>query len=373
VCEDIIVPLPITLDCHKYVLVFSDRFSKFTVAVPMRTTTASDVAEAFVSRWIALFGVPLILLTDNGPQFASRFLMQVSAVLGVHQRFTSAYQASINGQVERFNRTVVEMLSHYVSRGTDWDKKLGPAMVAYNATVHSSTGFAPIEFLRMEAPRILLSSIPETGVPDKGTWRKKFLESLAIVGNTAKEKLGLMQERYKRAYDAHVRARNAALGPGDWVLVKVYTDSPKLTLPLAGPFEILQVDHRNGTFIIRTSDGRLSVPRDRVKPAPMPRDLPPEYRIGHTPLAEPFDNQTEFVIERLISHGKNDEGKWIVRVRWAGYRSDEDTWQDPRLLPRNNLTKYERKRGIQILFSSTIAGFGDDAQESWRKVNSRCA
>jgi transposase InsO family protein len=232
----------------------------------MRTTTASDVAEAFVSRWIALFGLPLILLTDNGPQFASKFLMQVTAVLGVHQRFTSAYQPSTNGQVERFNRTVVEMLSHYVSRGTEWDKKLGPAK-AYNATVHSSTGFAQIEFLRMEAPRILLSSIPETGVPDKGTWRKKFLESLAIVGKTAKEKLGLMQERYKRAYDDHVRARNSTLGPGDWVLAKVYTDSPKLTLPLAGPFEIFQVDDRNGTFIIRTSEGRLSVPSDRVKPA----------------------------------------------------------------------------------------------------------
>jgi hypothetical protein len=104
ICADILGPLPTTMSGHKFILVFSDRFSKFTVAVPMKTTTADDVAEVFVSSWVSYFGVPLILLTDNGPQFASKFLQQVSAVLGVQQRFTSAYHPATNGQVERFNR-----------------------------------------------------------------------------------------------------------------------------------------------------------------------------------------------------------------------------------------------------------------------------
>jgi transposase InsO family protein len=78
----------------------------------------------------------------------SKFLQQVSAVLGVHQRFTSAYHPATNGQAERFNRTVLAMLSQYVTYSTEWYRHLGPAMVAYNSTVHSSTGFAPIEFVR---------------------------------------------------------------------------------------------------------------------------------------------------------------------------------------------------------------------------------
>jgi transposase InsO family protein len=161
VCADILGPLPTTLDGHRFLLVFSDRFSKFTVAKPMKTCTSNDFAETFVSDWVAIFGVPLILLTDNGPQFASKFLKQVSAVLGVHQIFTSAYHPSTNGQVERFNLTVVSMLSHYVGQGIHWYLLIGPCLAAYNSTVHSSTGYAPQEFIRAAAPRLLLDPAPE--------------------------------------------------------------------------------------------------------------------------------------------------------------------------------------------------------------------
>ena len=142
ICADILGPLPTTKSGSRFILVISDRFSKFTVAPPLKSISANDVAECLVADWIANFGVPLIILTDNGPQFASKFLQQVSAVLGVHQRFTSAYHPDTNGQAERFNRTVLAMFSHYVGASLDWDKVLGPVMAAYNSTVHSSTGFA---------------------------------------------------------------------------------------------------------------------------------------------------------------------------------------------------------------------------------------
>jgi hypothetical protein len=57
-----------------FVLIISDMFSKFTVAVPVKTTTADDVVGVFVSAWAAYFDVPLIFPTENGPQFASKFL-----------------------------------------------------------------------------------------------------------------------------------------------------------------------------------------------------------------------------------------------------------------------------------------------------------
>jgi transposase InsO family protein len=348
VCADILGPLPTTVSGHRFVLVISDRFSKFTVAVPMKTTTADDVAEVFVSSWISYFGVPLILLTDNGPQFASKFLQQVSAVLGVQQRFTSAYHPATNGQVERFNRTVLAMLSHYVSNDREWDKQIGPAMVAYNATVHDSTGFSPQEMLRAEAPRVLLSGNASIPPADKGTWRRKFLQNLAVIGKKAKEKLQSAQARYKKAYDAHVRARNATLVAGDWVLVRVFTESPKLTLPLAGPYEILRVDSRNGTYLLNTTDGEVRVASDRVKPAPYPRDLP----LGWSPVTRMADqaeeDTTEYVVDRIVSHGRNAESKVVARVRWAGYDSADDTWEDPRLLPSAIVRQYERRKGVVL-------------------------
>jgi hypothetical protein len=81
VCADILGPLPTTPSGNNFLLMISDRFSKFTVAVPLRSTTADDIAEVFVSSWIAYFGVHLIFLTDNGPQFAFKVLQQLSSVL----------------------------------------------------------------------------------------------------------------------------------------------------------------------------------------------------------------------------------------------------------------------------------------------------
>jgi hypothetical protein len=227
--------------------------------------------------------VPLIFLTDNGPQFRSKVLQQVSAVLGVQQRVTSAYHPATNGQVERFNRTVLAMLSHYVSVNHELDKQVGPAMAAYNASVHSSTGFAPQEMIRAEAPRILLTGPAAVTAEDKGTWRRKFLENLAVISKKAMERLASAQKRYKSNYDAHVRERNAKLITGDWVFVKVFADSPTLTLPLAGPYELSEFDARNGTYIIKTAEGLCRVPSDGVKPAPFPQDL--SSRIP--PVAKP--------------------------------------------------------------------------------------
>jgi hypothetical protein len=161
-------------------------------------------------------------------------LQQVSAVLGVQKRVTSASNPATNGQVERFNRTALAMLSHYVAVNHELDKQVGPAMAAYNASVHSSTGFAPQEMIRAEAPRILLTGPFAVTAGDKGTWRRKFLENLAVISKKAKERLASAQKRYKSNYYAHVRERNAKLITGDWVFVKVFADSPTLTLPLAG-------------------------------------------------------------------------------------------------------------------------------------------
>jgi transposase InsO family protein len=128
VCADILGPLPMTPDGNRFVLVFSDRFSKFTLSIAIKTVTADEVAEQFVSKWVAHFGAPVVLLTDNWPQFASKFLQQVNAILGVQQQFTSAYHPAINGQVERFNRSLLTMLSHYLGENRGWDKVLGAAM-----------------------------------------------------------------------------------------------------------------------------------------------------------------------------------------------------------------------------------------------------
>jgi hypothetical protein len=93
--------------------------------------------------------------------------------------------------------------------------------------------------IRAEVPRVLLTGPTAIPVADKGTWRRKGFENLAVVSKNAKESLKAAQRRYKREYDAHVRNRNAKLEVDDWVFVKVFTESPMFTLLLVGPSEFV--------------------------------------------------------------------------------------------------------------------------------------
>ena len=64
----------------------------------------------FVDRWLVYYGAPLVILTDNGSNFSSKFFGVITDMLGVKHVYTSVYRPSTNGQVERFNATLADTL-----------------------------------------------------------------------------------------------------------------------------------------------------------------------------------------------------------------------------------------------------------------------
>ena len=90
---DILGPLTTTDRGNRFLLVITDRYSKLTRAFPLSTTTADVVAQVFFDGWVASgYGIPSILLTDNGPQFCAKFFQTFCKTLGVKQVFTGAYR-----------------------------------------------------------------------------------------------------------------------------------------------------------------------------------------------------------------------------------------------------------------------------------------
>ena len=100
-----------------------------SVAVPLPDQMASTVAQTFVDRWIAFFGIPVTLLSDNGPAFDSKFMGVLTNILCVKQVFTSAYRPTTNGKVERWNATLVDSISSLAFE-KDWYLSLGLACIA---------------------------------------------------------------------------------------------------------------------------------------------------------------------------------------------------------------------------------------------------
>jgi Chromo (CHRromatin Organisation MOdifier) domain len=148
-----------------------------------------------------------------------------------------------------------------------------------------------------------------------------------VIGAQAKETLGRQQESYRKAYDTHLRLRNSKVKESDFWFVRVYTDSPMLTLPLSGPFQVKRVNKRNGTFAVRTREGLVRVANNRVHPAPVPRDLPEGIILAPQIVPKTPEEGTEYVVERLMSYGRSTNDEVLIRVRWAGYSEADDTWE----------------------------------------------
>jgi transposase InsO family protein len=114
------------------------------IAAPMKDQTADSVHNAFREKIILTHGVPEEVLTDQGKNFLSKTMDDFYSQLGVKRKKTTAYRPCCDGLVERFNRTLVDMMASYLSTSTNkWDDYLSHATFAYNTSVHASTGYTP--------------------------------------------------------------------------------------------------------------------------------------------------------------------------------------------------------------------------------------
>ena len=284
IAADILGPLPKTKHGKRFVLVVTDRFSKLTKTEALRTITSLSVAKAFCRIWVYNYGTPKVLLTDNGGQFTSRFFLNVCRILGIQKVFTTAYHPQTNGQAERFNRTIVAQLRNYVSESQrDWDEWLGPLTFAYNMQVHRSTGTTPFDLvLTRHPPSMLMEEDMREHFPQKilpkqseriSNAKKDFLQRFERLMQKARANLNRTQLRYKRNFDARVRARLRNLRAGSFVYREIAEHpagvNPKLSSPVDGPFEVLS---NEWPVIVINDNGRaVRVNANRLVRAPTPK------------------------------------------------------------------------------------------------------
>ena len=168
-------PLPETEEGHKYILVVTDLFSKWVEAFPLKATDSETLATVLMDEIICRYGVPVSLHSDQGANLCSQIIDKLCATLGITRTRASAYHPQGNGQVERMNRTLKDMLAKMVEENQrNWDKILQKAVFAYRVSINESTGFTPylVNFGRSPQPPIdvmfgqQLSKETPTNVPE---------------------------------------------------------------------------------------------------------------------------------------------------------------------------------------------------------------
>ena len=246
----------------KYILVVCDYFTKYTEAYPLKDKTARSVVDALMDVWLPRYGFPLFLHSDQGKEFDNVMIHQLSELLGTVKTKTTPYHPRSDGLVERFNRTLLAMLAMFVSQEHDnWDDLLPFMMLAYNTTVHTSTGYTPYRLVfgdECNLPGNLvhreLRADPPPG--DPGTYASWVQQALYESYDEVRAQQQRATHRQKRNYDSKAVAR--AFPINCWTL-RYYPPARKnkLCSPWIGPYKVVRAPMEWVVGIQLNADARI--------------------------------------------------------------------------------------------------------------------
>ena len=158
---DWMTDLPVTKRGFDAILVVVDYLTKYAHFVPCRKTdTSFDVASTLRREVVRLHGVPEGIVSDRDPKLLSNFMQDLFLQMGIKHAPSTAFHPQTDGQTERLNRVIQEMLRNYVSPShDDWDEHLDIAEFAYNNAYHESIKTTPFRLTYGFDPRNPMSAV----------------------------------------------------------------------------------------------------------------------------------------------------------------------------------------------------------------------
>ena len=156
---DFIVGLPNTQRGHDAIWVVVDRLMKMAKFIPTKTTVSTpELAWLFVDQLYRLYGLPSSIVSDRDRKFNSHFWRAIFAKLDTKLNLSIADHPQSDGQTERVNQVLEDMLRAYVSnRQSNWEDYLSLLEFAYNSAKHVSTGYNPFMLMYGYQPRSLVT------------------------------------------------------------------------------------------------------------------------------------------------------------------------------------------------------------------------
>lgn len=305
----------------KDILVLTDHFTKYAMAIPTANQKAKTVAKCLWENFIVHYGIPECLHTDQGPDFESHLIRELCDIAGIEKTRTTPYHPRGN-PVERFNRTLLSMLGTLEPEQKQrWKEYVKPLVHAYNCTRNEVTGYTPYELMFGRSPRLpvdLAFGLPVRDTPSTShsTYVQNLRSRLEESYQLASKNAAKSAERNKTRFDQKVKP--STLVEGDRVLVRNVRLRGKHKLEDKWEKDIYVVVKRAGDLPVYTvrsevdSSGRTrTLHRDLLLPCGfLPENREPELQPV-TPARRP---QTRSLKKQAVDSGEclseEDEEEW---------------------------------------------------------------
>ena len=249
IAMDVTGPLNETTSGNCYILVVSDLFSRWVECYAMPDQTATTIANLLAREWISRLGCPSEILSDQGTQFESKLFQALCDLLHIDKSRTVVRRPQSDGMVERWNRTLKQMLSTVVhDNAWEWDELLPFVSMAFRSCKSKATGFTP-NFLifgrevTLPVEAFAPSTPDEQGFESIPEYVLHVKEMLQKSHSAAMVHLQRAVEYQERSYLNRLKPHAYKLKDAVWYWRPVFKkgQKPKLLSFWVGPYFIVEI------------------------------------------------------------------------------------------------------------------------------------
>jgi hypothetical protein len=319
--------------------------TKGVILIPCnKTLTSEQTAKLLLENLYKRFGLPDKIISDRGPQFASKAFIELLKLLGIKSALSTAYHPQTDGVTERTNQEIEAYLSIYcASHPEDWPAALHTLEFTHNNRRHAERLNTPFELMFGESPIAIPLSFENTKYP------------------TMEDRMKTLQRNREEALAAHelARSRMADRRKSKFIAFKkgdqVWLDSRNLKTI----YHKKMKPKREGPFTIT----------DVLGPVTYRLQLPPSWRIHNVfhatllrsykendiygpnfpePPPELAEGEEVYEIETILNHRKRGRG-YQYYIKWRGYPISDASWEPEHVFSDDGdtLKLYKQRHNIR--------------------------
>ena len=359
IAMDLIGPLNETMRHNKYILTVMDYFTRYAEAIPITDKSAQTVANAVLRCIFFRYGMAKVLLTDNGGEFVASYFEDICRLLKVKRVTTTAYRPQTDGLTERFNKTLMQMVTQFVNDyHDDWDAHVQEAVFAYNTSTQSSIMETPHYLMHGWDPNMpidVLLDIPARQYTPPDDYKANLVRRMASAYRLARENTIDAQAKQKAMYDEKITTRDYHIGD------RVYMTEPvlgrgltrKLAYCYKGPYRVIN-RFPGLVYEVKSASEKQSqlVHLDRIKPCK-----------ETVPWDESSQEKADLEAEVEIINVGTKGNKYRTNVRPRSRPT-------PVLHPRNEIGPVVESVSIDLSLNEVENSLSEPAITQWLEITS---